>query len=91
MDLLVLQGDVDEFREIMGIINRDMDLVTLSDENLRRVFMIFEIAFGVVNARTKTFYVKFCRLQRRIWTSYGVLVLTAWWLWPSRYLIMHLR
>lgn len=54
MDLLVLQGDVDEFREIMGIINRDMDLVTLSDENLRRVFMIFEIAFGVVNARTKT-------------------------------------
>lgn len=53
MDLLVLQGDVDEFREIMGIINRDMDLVTLSDENLRRVFMIFEIAFGVVNARTK--------------------------------------
>ncbi|XP_044497743.1 serine/threonine-protein phosphatase 7-like isoform X2 [Mangifera indica] len=53
MDLLVLQGDVDEFREITGIINRDMDLVTLSDENLRRVFMIFEIAFGVVNARTK--------------------------------------
>lgn len=53
MDLLPLIGDVDEFKEIMGIINKEMDLVSLSDENLRRVFMIFEIAGGVVNGRTK--------------------------------------
>lgn len=53
MDLLPLQGEVDEFREIMGIINKEMDLVSLSDGNLRRAFTIFEIASGVVNGRMK--------------------------------------
>ncbi|KAL5757476.1 hypothetical protein ACOSP7_020087 [Xanthoceras sorbifolium] len=51
----LVQGEVDEFREIMGIINKEMDLVSLSDANLRRVFTMFVIANGVANGQSKPF------------------------------------
>ncbi|KAL5822477.1 hypothetical protein ACOSQ4_020377 [Xanthoceras sorbifolium] len=51
----LVQGEVDEFREIMGIINKEMDLVSLSDANLQRVFTMFVIANGVANGQSKPF------------------------------------
>ncbi|KAK0598808.1 hypothetical protein LWI29_038155 [Acer saccharum] len=51
----LVQGEVDEFKDIMGIINKEMDLDSFSNANLRCVFTMFSIANGVANGQSKPY------------------------------------